>query len=92
MIVWGNQWPVPPIAKCDKGRYLSYHAQKICWRSLLHLDIGKELLAGIFQACTEQIDHIVDNQETIVAMLAGVDCNWWVLLVVALHIELLLLG
>ena len=58
----------------------------------MHSDVGKEFFAGILQAGTKQIDHIIDNQETIVILLAGVDRNWWVLLVVALHIELLLLG
>ena len=58
----------------------------------MHSDVGKEFLAGILQAGTKQINHIVDNQEAIVILLAGVDRNWWVLLVVALHIELLLLG
>ena len=80
------------LGNLRQREFLSYHAQKNCWRSLLHSDIGKELLAGILQAGTKQIGHIVDNQKAIVIMLAGVDCNWWVLLVVALHIKLLLLG
>ena len=50
----------------------------------MHADVGEEFLACVLQAGTEDIDHIIDNQETIVIMLAGVDCNWWVLLVVAL--------
>ena len=61
-------------------------------RSFLHLDVSEELLAGIFQTGPKEIDDIVDNQKAIVIMLAGVDCNWRVLLVVALQIELLLLG
>ncbi len=58
----------------------------------MHSDVGKELLAGILQAGTKQIDHIVDDQEAVVIVLTGVDSNWWVLLVVALQVELLLLG
>ena len=58
----------------------------------MHSDVGKEFLAGIFQAGTKQIDHIVDNQEAVVIVQASVDRNWGVLLIVALHIELLLLG
>ena len=61
-------------------------------RSFLHLDVSEELLAGIFQTGPKEIDDVVDNQKAIVIMLAGVDCNWRVLLVVALQIELLLLG
>ena len=72
--------------------FLSYHAEKFSRRCLLHSDVSEELLAGIFQAGTKQIDHIVDNQEAVVIVQASVDRNWWVLLVVALHIELLLLG
>ena len=61
-------------------------------RSFLHLDVSEELLACIFQTGPKEIDDVVDNQKAIVIMLAGVDCNWRVLLVVALQIELLLLG
>ena len=56
-----------------------------CW-SLLHFDIGKELFTCIFQAGPEQIYHIVDNQKPIVIMLADIDSNGWILLIMSLHI------
>ena len=31
----------------------------------MHADIGKELLAGILQAATKDVDHIVDDEETV---------------------------
>ena len=55
-------------------------------------DVGEELLAGIFQRGPEDVDHIVDNEETVVIPLADIDGYVWVLLVVALNVELLLLG
>ena len=58
----------------------------------MHSDVGKEFLAGILQAGTEQIDHIVDNQEAIVIVQASVDRNRWILLVMTLDVELQLLG
>ena len=58
----------------------------------MHADVGEELLAGIFQAGPKDIDHIVDNQEAVVVPLADVDSDGRVLLVVALYVELLLLG
>ena len=58
----------------------------------MHADVGKELLAGILQAGAKEIDLIVDNQETVVVMLADVDGDRRILLVVTLQVELLLLG
>ena len=57
----------------------------------MHADVGEELLAGIFQTGPEDVDHIVDDQETVVIPLADVDGNGRVLLVMALNVELLLL-
>ena len=57
----------------------------------MHLDVGKEFLAGILQTGTKEIHHIIDNQEAIVVALRGVNINWWILLVVTLQIQLLLL-
>ena len=50
----------------------------------MHADVGEEFLACVLQAGTEDIDRIVDNQKTIVVMLARVDCDRRILLVVAL--------
>ena len=61
-----------------------------CW-SFLHLNVGKEFLAGILQTGAEEIYHIVDNQKTVVVALCGVNVNGWILLVVSLQIQLLLL-
>ena len=54
-----------------------------CW-CFLHLDVGKEFLAGILQTGTKEIHHIIDNQEAIVVALRGVNIDWWILLVVTL--------
>lgn len=56
----------------------------------MHLDIGEEFLASVFQRGTEEIDRIVDNEETVMIMTADVYINRWVLLIVALEVELLL--
>ena len=58
----------------------------------MHLDVGKEFLSGILQAGPEEIDNIVDDEESVVIMLSGTYINRWVLLVVALEVKLLLLG
>ena len=58
----------------------------------MHSDVGEELLASVFQAGTEDIDCVVDNQETVVIALAEVDGDRRILLVVALQVELLLRG
>ena len=39
----------------------------------LHLDVGKEFLPGILQAGPEEIDNIVDDEESVVIMLGGTD-------------------
>ena len=57
----------------------------------MHADVGKELLAGILQAGTEDIDHIVDNEKAVVVSLAVIDSDGGILLVMTLHVELLLL-
>ena len=41
----------------------------------LHADVGEEFLACVLQACAEDIDRIVDNQETIVVVLTGIDSD-----------------
>lgn len=57
----------------------------------MHPDIGEEFLASVLEARPEDIDHIVDNQESVVTSLSGTYMNRWVLLVMALEVELLLL-
>ena len=57
----------------------------------MHADIGEEFLSGIFQRGPEDIDRIVDDQETVVVPLTDVDGDGRILLVMALHVELLLL-
>ena len=63
---------------------LSDDTQQFCCRGLLHADVGEELLACVLQACAEDIDRIVDNQETIVVVLTDIDSDRRILLVVAL--------
>ena len=58
----------------------------------MHADIGEEFLAGIFQTGPEDIDRIVDDQETVVVSLTVIDCYGRILLIMTLHVELLLLG
>ena len=57
----------------------------------MHFDVGEEFLASVLQTGTEEIHHIVDNQETVVIALRGVYINRWILLVVTLQVQLLLL-
>ena len=54
----------------------------------MHADVGEEFLSGIFQRGSEDVDHIVDNQQTVVAMLTHIYINRRVLLVVALDVKL----
>jgi hypothetical protein len=61
-------------------------------RGFLHFDVGKEFLSGILQAGPEEIDHIVDDEKSVVIVLGGTYINMWVLLIVTLDIKLLLLG
>ena len=58
----------------------------------MHLDVGEELFTGILQAGPEEVDHIVDDEETVVVALGSIYINRWILLVVALDVELLLAG
>ena len=58
----------------------------------MHADVGEELLAGILQRGPKEIDHIVDNEETVVVPLTDVDGDGRILLVMAQYVELLLLG
>lgn len=58
----------------------------------MHADVSEELLAGILQAGTKDVDHIVDDEETVVISLAVIDGDGGILLVMTLHVELLLLG
>ena len=46
--------------------------QQFCWIGLLHLDIGEEFLAGIFQGGSKEIDRIVNDEETVMIE------SWWV--------------
>ena len=57
----------------------------------MHLNVGKEFLPGILQAGPEEIDYIIDNEESVVIMLGGTDINRWVLLIVTSDVKLLLL-
>ena len=57
--------------------------QQFCWIGLLHLDISEEFLASIFQGGSKEIYRIVDNEETVMIMLADININRWVLLVMA---------
>ena len=36
----------------------------------MHADVGEEFLAGILQAGTKDIDHIIDNEKAVV-IVAG---------------------
>ena len=57
----------------------------------MHADVGEELLAGILQAGTKDVDYIVDDKEAVVVSLAVIHGDGWILLVMTLHVELLLL-
>ena len=57
----------------------------------MHADIGEEFLAGILQGGPKDVDHIVDDEEAVVVSLTYIYYNWWILLVMTLHVELLLL-
>ena len=74
-----------------KSPPLPNSAQKFVSRSLLHLDVGEKFLASILQAGSEDVDHIIDNEEAVVITLAYIYYNRCILLVMTLHIELLLL-
>ena len=50
----------------------------------MHADVGEEFLACVLQACAEDIDRIVDNQKTIVVVLADVDSDRRILLLLLL--------
>ena len=65
--------------------------QQFYWIGLLHLDIGEEFLASIFQGGSKEIYRIVDNEETVMIMTADVYIDRGGLLVVAQNIQLLLL-
>ena len=43
----------------------------------MHLNVGKEFLPGILQAGPEEIDNIVDDEESVVIMLGGAYTNRW---------------
>ena len=67
-------------------------AEQILGGGFLHTDISEEFLAGILQRGSEDVDHVVDDEETVVVMLTHIYINRRVLLVMALNVELLLLG
>ena len=58
----------------------------------MHADVSEELLACILQAGTENVNHIVDDEEAVVISLTVIDGDGGILLVMTLHVELLLLG
>ena len=58
----------------------------------MHLNVCKEFLPGILQAGPEEIDNIVDDEESVVIMQGGTYINRWVLLIVTSDVKLLLLG
>ena len=62
-------------------------AEQVMGWGLLHADVGEEFLSSIFQRGPKDIDRIVDDQETVVAMLTHIYNNRWILLVVALYVE-----
>ncbi len=74
-----------------RGMDLSDIIQQFRGRGLLHADVGEELLSCILQAGTEDIDHIVDDEEAVVVSLTYIYYNRCILLVMTLHVELLLL-
>ena len=57
----------------------------------MHFDVGEELLASVLQAGTKEVDDIVDDKKTVMIALAYIDRYRWVLLVMAVYVELLLL-
>ena len=73
-----------------KPKSLSYIIQQFrCW-SLLHFDVGEEFLSCIFEAGTEEIYHIVDDQKPIMISLAEIDGDGLVLLIISRDVKLLL--
>ena len=73
-----------------KPKSLSYIIQQFrCW-GLLHFDVGEEFLSCIFEAGTEEIYHIVDDQKPIMISLAEIDGDGLVLLVMSRYVKLLL--
>ena len=67
---------------------LSDSTEQMLRGCLLHLDVGEEFLACIFQAGPKEVDNIVDNQESVVIALAVIDGDRRILLVMALDVEL----
>jgi len=54
----------------------------------LHFDVGEEFLACVLQAGSENVDQVVNDQETIVVALAVIESDRRVLLVMSLYVEL----
>ena len=46
----------------------------------MHLDVCKEFLAGVLEAGSEEIDHVVDDEETVVVVLTDIHRNGRILL------------
>ena len=65
--------------------------QQFCGIGLLHLYVGEEFLASIYQGGSKEIDRIVNDEEAIMIVTADVYIDRGVLLVVAQNIQLLLL-
>ena len=43
--------------------------------SRLHSDVGEELFASVFQTGTKEIDHIINDEEAVMIVLAGIYYN-----------------
>ena len=54
----------------------------------MHADVGEEFLSGILQTGSEDVDHIVDNEETVVIALAVIDGDVGILLIMTLDVKL----
>ena len=57
----------------------------------MHFDVGEEFLACVFEAGSEEIYHIVDNQESVMVSMAEIDGDGWILLVMSRYVKLLLI-
>ena len=58
----------------------------------MHFDVSEEFFTSILQAGPKKIDHIVDDEKTVVIALAVIHCDRRILLVVTLDVKLELFG
>ena len=84
ILIIGSQRAHKVSASQSVRHSVRHIAKQIHWWRFLHFDVGKEFLAGIFQAGPKEIYHIVDNQKAIVIALCGVYIYWRILLVITL--------